>query len=557
MQTTTLLVAAPDGQTQRVRVAKPQITIGRSVLCDVVIQDAKASRSHARLHFGDGVRVEDLGSANGTLIGGAIVRTRPVLPGDVIHIGDHRIQLDATLSEVDFDRTVINSASDIEATLVANPLDVEVNDTGAARLAVTARKGTWELPLVAEATTIGRAGDSDVVIESAGVSRAHARIERIGDGFRLRDLGSSNGTWLNGQRVEHHLLRDGDTFAIGDARCVFKAGFTADDLTVLDAGPSGVKRRPVVVVPGMMGSTLYRGSELVWPNVRRMLTEPDLFRYPGTTELTPRGLVNEIVVIPNLIKQDQYSRLTTFLNEGLGYEVGKDLLEFPYDWRQDVRISARQLGAAIENWGVREPITIIAHSLGTLVSRYYLDCLGGSRRVDRIVFLGAAHYGVPKSLVVLSQGPGFLPFGLFADKMRAVLTTFPAAHQILPTYPVVTDQHGKAIDVLADDRWVPEPQRSCHALAREFRSELPDRCSVSAVSIFGYGLKTVTKVNMCRVGTGLCDSVDFTSDDSGDAMIPQVSSVLKGTEIHPVRQNHGVLHADRDVQMRLKLELNR
>jgi pSer/pThr/pTyr-binding forkhead associated (FHA) protein/pimeloyl-ACP methyl ester carboxylesterase len=556
MGTNTLLITAPDGQTQRVRVSKPQLTLGRSALSDVVIHDPKASRSHARLHFADGVRVEDLGSANGTLVGDTPITSHRLLPGEVIRIGGHRVEIATDLAAVDFDRTVINSEREIDATLVANPLDVEVNDTSQPRLAVMSRKGSWEVPLTADVTTLGRGSDCHVVVESRDVSRTHAQIERVGDGFRLRDLQSSNGTWMNGRRIEHQMLQNGDTFLIGDARCVYKAAFTADDLTVVDDGPRR-KRRPVVIVPGMMGSTLMRGSELIWPNVRLMLTEPDLFRYPGTATLTPGGLVSEIVVVPNLIKQDQYNRLTEYLSEGLGYESGNDMLEFPYDWRQDVRISARQLGAAIEKWGVREPITIVAHSLGTLVSRYYLDCLGGSKYVDRIVFLGAAHYGVPKSIVILSQGPGFLPFGLFADKMRSVLSTYPAAHQILPTYPVVTDQHGNAVDVLADERWLPEQQRQSHAIAREFRRELPDRCSVSAVSIFGYGLKTVTSVTMCRNGAGLCDRVDFVSDDGGDAMIPQVSSILKGTEIHPVRQNHGVLHTDKDVQMRLKVELTR
>ena len=100
-------------------------------------------------------------------------------------------------------------------------------------------------------------------------------------------------------------------------------------------------------------------------------------------------------------------------------------------------------------------------------------------------------------------------------------------------------------------------QRANHAIAREFRRELPERCSISAVSIFGYGLKTVTNVQLCRSADGRCESVDFVSDQAGDSMIPQVSSILAGTEIHPVRQHHGVLHSDKDVQMRLKVELIR
>lgn len=557
MDTRTLLITRPGGQLQRVRISKPEITLGRSALADIVISDSKASRSHARLRFGADVLVEDLASTNGTTVGGTRITTHRLQPGEIVRIGQHQIQLETVSTEVDFDRTVVNSREEIQATLIANPLEAEVNDTSIPRVAIITPKRTWEIPLEAEATVFGRGSECQALIESTRVSRVHAQIERVGDGFRLRDRGSSNGTWVSGQRVEQVMLHDGDTFTIGDARCVFKAGFGNDDLTVVEGGPKRTKRRPVVIVPGIMGSTLYDGKDQVWPNVRLLLTRPDLFIYPGKVPLTPGGLVSEVVVVPNLVKLDQYNRLTEFLCEGMAYQTGKDLLEFAYDWRQDVRITARQLGEAIERWGVTEPITIVAHSLGTLVSRYYIDRLGGAKKVERIVFLGGAHYGVPKSVVVLMQGPGFLPFGLMADQMRQVLTSFPSAHQILPVYGSTKDQQGKPIDVLEDDRWVPERQKASHAMAREFRRELPERCGVSAVSIFGYGIKTVTNVTMCRDAKGVCESLDFVQDESGDSAVPQVTSVLKGTEIHPVRQHHGALFTDKDVQMRLKLELTR
>lgn len=553
-----IAITSPSGQTHHVRVSKPQLTLGRSALSDVVIPDQKASRSHLRLDFGDqGVLLEDLGSANGTLVNNQKVSSHRLSPADVVQIGAHTIRLVEREVELDFDRTRIDSLAEFDATMQATPFESEINDTSHARLAVTTRNRTWEVPLERDVAVIGRGSECDVIIASTKVSRKHAQVERVGDGFRVRDLGSANGTWLTGRRIEQEMLRDGDTFAVGDARCVFKGAFSSEELTVIDTPLQARGRRTVVIVPGLMGSNLYLGSEQVWPNVKLLLTNPDLFRYPGKVALEPRGLVQQVVVVPNLIKLDQYNRLTEYLSEGLGYESGKDMFEFAYEWRQDVRVSAQQLGAAIEHWGIRGPITIIAHSLGTLVSRYYVDCLGGSRRVERVVFLGGAHYGVPKSVVVLFQGPEFLPFGLFSEKMRGVLTTFPSAHQILPVYAAVKDQHGQTVDVLADNRWVPEEQKACHALAREFRQELPDRCGVSSVSIFGYGVKTVTNVTMKRKNDGRCMSLDFTAEETGDSAVPQVTSVLQGTEIHPVRQHHGALHTDKDVQMRLKLELTR
>jgi hypothetical protein len=80
-------------------------------------------------------------------------------------------------------------------------------------------------------TTIGRSNDCDVVLPKRQVSRQHAEIERIAASYVLRDLGSKNGTYVNGQRVLDQLyrLKDGDEIQI--ALCV-KLGFVGADATV-------------------------------------------------------------------------------------------------------------------------------------------------------------------------------------------------------------------------------------------------------------------------------------------------------------------------------------
>ena len=62
---------------------------------------------------------------------------------------------------------------------------------------------------------LGRHATSDILLEDDGVSRRHARIVREGDRYVLEDLGSANGTFLRGQKIERAALSDGDTFQLG------------------------------------------------------------------------------------------------------------------------------------------------------------------------------------------------------------------------------------------------------------------------------------------------------------------------------------------------------
>jgi hypothetical protein len=73
--------------------------------------------------------------------------------------------------------------------------------------------------------TIGRQAECDLLIADATVSRRHARLERAAGGWLLTDLGSTNGTRLNGWRVREPVpVRPGDRVAFGSAVYVLCAG---------------------------------------------------------------------------------------------------------------------------------------------------------------------------------------------------------------------------------------------------------------------------------------------------------------------------------------------
>lgn len=73
-----------------------------------------------------------------------------------------------------------------------------------------------------DSSVLGRDGQSDYPIEDDTVSREHCRIRRDGDAFHVHDLGSGNGTYLNGERVYHAALTDGDILKVGESLVLFK-----------------------------------------------------------------------------------------------------------------------------------------------------------------------------------------------------------------------------------------------------------------------------------------------------------------------------------------------
>ena len=79
---------------------------------------------------------------------------------------------------------------------------------------------TW--PLSKEVITIGRMDGCDVILPDRGVSRRHSEIRREGDEWVVIDLGSTNGTEINGKRVNRHRLAPGDRLVLGETTLEFR-----------------------------------------------------------------------------------------------------------------------------------------------------------------------------------------------------------------------------------------------------------------------------------------------------------------------------------------------
>lgn len=79
------------------------------------------------------------------------------------------------------------------------------------------------LSLDREVTTIGSVAGNTVLLQDTGVSRKHVGIRKLGDEWELADLGSTNGTFVNGEKVARRKLEAGDVIRVGTSEMMFRA----------------------------------------------------------------------------------------------------------------------------------------------------------------------------------------------------------------------------------------------------------------------------------------------------------------------------------------------
>ena len=223
-----------DGERSRdVELDADRVRFGRLPECEVRLESNGVSREHAELvRERAGWRVRDLGSRNGTRVNGAVVEDIAVAEADEISLAD----------DVSIELVRLGGPS-ARVAAVADDADEDADGEAGAKPAAAAggflTSEMWRLVPADEnrevialrrpITTFGREAGAGGVVEHGSVSRMHARADVREGGWLLTDLKSSNGTFINDERVLCAPIAAGDRVRFGDVeyRLERRVGFDA------------------------------------------------------------------------------------------------------------------------------------------------------------------------------------------------------------------------------------------------------------------------------------------------------------------------------------------
>lgn len=223
-----LVTNRSSGETRQYQFSQNTITFGRQADCDVSLETSGASRKHAVILVTKNlVELEDLGSGNGTTLNQNRLPPKerwPLKTGDKIRIEDIEIDVQiesATDKVAKFDST---DPDIIEIKMIKKVLGALDQDKQPCLIVTSEpfanKKAMFDDNM--EELVIGRDPECQLFMDSNIVSRRHAIISIKWGGFSITDLSSKNGTFVNGERIQEKMLRDGDEIVFGTLKAYFK-----------------------------------------------------------------------------------------------------------------------------------------------------------------------------------------------------------------------------------------------------------------------------------------------------------------------------------------------
>jgi pimeloyl-ACP methyl ester carboxylesterase len=312
----------------------------------------------------------------------------------------------------------------------------------------------------------------------------------------------------------------------------------------------------VILLPGITGSVLTnaRGKDVwapsagaVWQAITTLggsITGLELAGDAVDDGVVATRLVDDVTLVPGLVKIDGYGRISDRLVQQIGLVAGQNFHPFPYDWRRDNRINARRLESQAMDWlrhwrassgNADARLVLVGHSMGGLVARYFIECLGGWQVTRTLMTLGTPHRGSVSAVGFLSHGmkKGIGPFGLDLSPLLRSLTS---VYQLLPIYPCVS-REGAALERVADAAAagvLPQVDAQRAVAARAFHQEIADAQTANArlaayvdhgpavVPVVGIEQPTAQSVHVDGDRVTLLDTFEG-QDMGGDGTVPRVS----------------------------------
>jgi hypothetical protein len=316
----------------------------------------------------------------------------------------------------------------------------------------------------------------------------------------------------------------------------------------------------LIFLPGITGSVLQKDKKDVWAittesvagaltTLGQNLQGLELKDDPkGVDDLgdgvVATGLFPDVHLIPGFSKIDGYSGVRAALSQRLNLDGAQNYIEFPYDWRRDNRVAARKLARLVPVWLAQwkkasgnedAKVVFIAHSMGGLVARYYLECLEGWRYARKLITFGTPYRGSLNALDSLSNGYGktFSRFSM-AD-ISALMRSFTSVYQLLPRYPCVD---------MGDGVWrrpgevsgLPniDPAKAGAALAFHYEIERAICANAGSKEYKPYPVHLIIGVDQptkhsARIDAGrLVPINELNGLDGGDGTVPRFSAVPLG-----------------------------
>lgn len=228
----------------------------------------------------------------------------------------------------------------------------------------------------------------------------------------------------------------------------------------------------VVLIPGIGGSALAKDGKELWSLTPGAALRGVLSLGASLNTLTMHGddpdvddlgdgvvatrVMPDYHIVPGLDwRIDGYGRFAKALREHLGVQPGENYFEFPYDWRRDNRVAARELALLAPQWlkawrsksgNDHAKLVLICHSMGGIVARLYLEQFDGFKDTRLLVTFGTPFSGSVKALEFLANGfkKGWGPFTVDLSEM---LRSFTSVYQLLPSYRCLQGNDGKWLNL--------------------------------------------------------------------------------------------------------------